>query len=148
MSTYLMEYSPMSEENKDIVRRLIAEGWNGRNFDVIDELCLVNFTMNDPSSPHLANGPESAKAYIGALAAAFPDLHMQVHDLFGEADRVSLRWSAEGTHQGEFNGIAPTNRRICVSGQAIYRIANGKIEEDWIIVDTYGMLQQLGVIPS
>jgi steroid delta-isomerase-like uncharacterized protein len=138
----------MSEENKDIVRRLIAEGWNGRNSAVIDELCSANFTMHDPSAPNLANGPEAAKAYIGALVAAFPDLHMQVHDLFGEADRVSLRWSAEGTHRGEFNGIPPTHKRVCVSGQAIYRLANGKIEEDWIIVDTYGMLQQLGVIPD
>jgi len=143
-----MEYSHMSEGHKNIVRRLIAVGWNGRNFAVIDELCSANFTMHDPSAPHLANGPEAAKAYIGALVAAFPDLHMQVHDLFGEADRVSLRWSAEGTQQGVFNGIPPTNQRVCVSGQAIYRIANGRIEEDWIIVDTYGMLQQLGVIPG
>jgi steroid delta-isomerase-like uncharacterized protein len=138
----------MSEANKHLVRRLITEGWNGRNFAVIDELCSADFTMHDPSAPHLANGPEAAKAYIGALVSAFPDLHMQIHDLFAEADRVSLRWSAEGTHQGDFNGIPPTNRRICVSGQAIYRIANGRIEEDWIIVDTYGMLQQLGVIPG
>jgi steroid delta-isomerase-like uncharacterized protein len=143
-----MEFSHMSEANKHLIHRLITEGWNGRNFVVIDELCSANFTMNDPSAPNLANGPEAAKAYIGALVSAFPDLHMQIHDLFGEADRVSLRWSAEGTHQGDFNGIPPTNQRVCVTGQAIYRIANGKIEEDWIIVDTYGMLQQLGVIPG
>jgi len=138
----------MSEENKNLVRRLMEEAWNGRNFAVIDELCSASFTMYDPSAPKLANGPEAAKAYIGSLVAAFPDIHIRVHDLFGEGDRVSLRWSAEGTHQGELNGVPPTNRRVSVSGQAIYRIANGKIEEDWIIVDTFGMLQQLGVIPG
>jgi hypothetical protein len=35
-----------------------------------------------------------------------------------------------------------------VPGQAINRLANGRIEDDWIIVETYGMLQQLGVIPG
>ncbi len=136
----------MSEENKNLVRRLMAEAWNARHFSVIDELCSASFTMHDPSTPNLSKGPEAAKAYIGALVAAFPDIHLMVHDIFGEGDRVSLRWSAEGTHQGELNGVPPTNRRVSVSGQAIYRIADGKIEEDWIVVDTFGMLQQLGVI--
>jgi steroid delta-isomerase-like uncharacterized protein len=137
----------MSEENKTIIRRLMEEGWNARNFAVIDELCSPNFTMHDPSAPNLANGPEAAKAYIKSLVAAFPNIHIRIHDLIGEGDRVALRWSAEGTHQGELNGVPPTNKRVSVSGQAIYRMANGKIEEDWIIVDTFGMFQQLGVIP-
>lgn len=137
----------MSEANKAMVRRLMEEGWNGRNLDVIDELCSASFTMVDPSAPHLPAGPEAAKAYIASLIAAFPDLRITIHDLFGEADRVSLRWSAEGTHQGDFNGLAPTDRRVCVSGQAIYRIADGRIQDDWIIVDTYGLLQQLGALP-
>ncbi len=138
----------MSEANKYLVRRLMEEAWNGQNLDVIDELCSTSFTMVDPSAPHLAAGPEAAKAYIAAMIAAFPDLQIRIQDLFGEGDRVSLRWSAEGTHRGELNGMAPTHRRVRVSGQAIYRMADGKIEEDWTIVDTYGMLQQLGALPS
>ncbi len=137
----------MSEANKHLVRRLMEEAWNGRNLDVIDELCSASFIMVDPSAPHLAPGPGAAKAYIASMITAFPDLQITIQDLFAEADRVSLRWCAEGTHQGELNGMAPTQRRVCVSGQAIYRIADGMIEEDWIIVDTYGMLQQLGVLP-
>lgn len=138
----------MSEENKTIVRRLIEEVWNGRDLTVVDELCSVTFTMHDPSAPDLAKGPDAAKAYITAMVAAFPDLHMTIHDLLAEGDRVSLRWSAEGTHEGELNGVAPTSHRVSVHGQAIYRIADGMIEEDWIVVDTLGMLQQLGAIPS
>ncbi len=138
----------MSEENKDIVRRLMTEVWNERNFAAIDELCSENFKIYDPSVPNLPTGPDAAKAYIGAFVAAFPDMKIQIHDLFGEGDRVSLRWSAEGTHQGELNGIPATNKRVSVSGQAIYRLAGGKIQEDWIVGDTFGLLQQLGVVPG
>ena len=137
----------MSEANKNLVRRLMEEAWNSRNLEVIDELCSASFTKVDPSASQLAAGPEAAKAYIAAMIAAFPDLQITIQDLFGEGDRVSLRWSAEGQHQGELNGMALTQRRVCVSGQAIYRMADGQIKDDWIIVDTYGMLQQLGVLP-
>jgi steroid delta-isomerase-like uncharacterized protein len=138
----------MSEQNKNIVRELMTEVWNNRNFGAIDELCSETFTIHDPSAPELPKGPEAAKAYIGAFVAAFPDIKIAVHDLFGEGDRVALRWSAEGTHQGELNGIPPTNKQVTISGHAIYRLADGKIEEDWITADSLGLLQQLGVIPA
>ena len=54
---------------------------------------------------------------------------------------------ARGTHKEEWLGIPPTNNPINLTVIEIYRIADGKIAEQWVILDALGMLQQLGVIP-
>jgi predicted SnoaL-like aldol condensation-catalyzing enzyme len=138
----------MSAENKAIIRRLVDEAWNQHKLNVLDEICAPNFIIYDPSVPGLSRGPEGAKQYIGLFSAAFPDIQITADDIFAEGDKVALRWSARGTHKGELMGVAPTGKQVTVTGQAIYRIANGKIEEDWITGDTLGVLQQLGVIPK
>ncbi|MBI4693693.1 MAG: ester cyclase [Gammaproteobacteria bacterium] len=138
----------MSRENEELVRRLMTEVWNERKFDAIDELCSETFVIHDPSAPLLPTGPDAAKLYIGAFIAAFPDAKVEIHDLFAAGDRVALRWSAAGTHRGELNGIPPTHRHVSFTGLAIYRLANGRIEEDWVSADMLGLLQQLGALPG
>jgi predicted ester cyclase len=61
---------------------------------------------------------------------------------------VVCRLTSRGTHQGELQGIPPTGKQITVPGMTINRIVDGKLAEEWVIVDTLGMLQQLGVIPA
>jgi predicted ester cyclase len=138
----------MSAENKAIIRRLIDEVWNQRKLDVLDEIFAPNAVIYDPSVPGLSRGPEGAKQYVRLFCAAFPDTQVTADDIFAEGDKVALRWSSRGTHKGELMGIAPTGKQVTVTGQAIYRLANGKIEEDWIQGDVLGVLQQLGVVPK
>jgi predicted ester cyclase len=81
------------------------------------------------------------------ICSAFPDVKVSVDDLVAENDKVTLRWSSEGTHSGELNGIAPTKRRVAMTGIAIYRFDEGRIVEAWNNSDSLGMLRQLGVVP-
>ncbi|MDQ3870275.1 MAG: ester cyclase, partial [Chloroflexota bacterium] len=53
-----------------------------------------------------------------------------------------------GTHQGEFLGIAPTGKPISAGGMSIYRIADGKIAEEWTLGDLATVLQQIGAMPA
>lgn len=69
-------------------------------------------------------------------------------DALAEGDTVSVRFTGRGTHQGTFNGIPPTGKQITFAGQAIYRIADGKIQEGWALFDALGLLQQLGALPQ
>jgi predicted ester cyclase len=55
---------------------------------------------------------------------------------------------AQGTHQGSFLGIRPTGKNVAVAAWTIDRFTDGKIAESRIIMDTLGMMQQLGIIPS
>lgn len=59
---------------------------------------------------------------------------------------VCLAYTLTGTHQGEFQGIAPTGRRIEVRGVQIGRFENGKIVERWGSTDELGIMRQLGVM--
>ena len=73
---------------------------------------------------------------------------MLVEDLIGEGDRVVARVTTSGTHGGEFMGSPATGKRISVQEVDIFRIEDGRIAEGWTAVDFFGMLTQLGLLPS
>jgi predicted ester cyclase len=79
---------------------------------------------------------------------AFPDLRVTVEDLIAEGGRVAAHLGFRGTHLGESNGIAPTDRRVDCTGIVISRIEGGKIAEDRANFDDLGLMQQLIVIPE
>jgi steroid delta-isomerase-like uncharacterized protein len=135
----------MSEHNKTLVRRVIEEIYNRGNLAAADELAASDLVVHLTSQEIC--GREGAKQYVAALRAAFPDLRMTIEDQIAEGDRVVTRWTARGTHMGEFQGILPTGKQARVAGIDIDRIADGKTVECWSHMDELGMMQQLGVIP-
>ena len=88
-----------------------------------------------------SSGPGSRKA-----RQAFPDLRLTIEQIFGEADRVMAYVRGRATHNGEFIGIPATGSAIEWTATALIRVADSKIAECWVIADTLGILQQLGVI--
>ncbi len=133
------------EENKAIVRRW-GEAFNKKDLAAVDEIFAAKYDGHTPGAE--LNSPESVKELLTVLFTAFPDLHMTVEDLIAEGDKVVIRFTSTGTHQGEYLGIAPTGKQVTGTGIAIYRIVGGKVVEEWAERDTLGMMQQLGVIPS
>jgi predicted ester cyclase len=81
-----------------------------------------------------------------AIRSAFPSHHLSVEDQIAEGDKVVTRVTFHGTHQGQFNGIAPTGKQVKWSGIAMDRIADGKVVEMWHVQNTTGLLQQLGAV--
>jgi len=139
----------MSEQNKALVRRAIEEVWNKGKLEVIDELTASNATFHDPSVPGgKFTGPEGSRQFVQIYRTAFPDVHVTINDQIAEGDQVATRWTATGTHKGELMGIAPTNKRVTVTGTDFERYQGGKLVESWASYDMLGMLQQLGVVAS
>jgi predicted ester cyclase len=136
----------MSEQNKAQVRRVIEEIYNRGDLTVVDEVADTDLVIH--ASPHDIRGREGAKQYVAALRAGFPDLHLTIEDQIAEGDMVVTRWTARGTQAGEFEGIAPTHRKVCVGGTDIDRIIDGKTVECWAQVDQLGLMQQLGVVAA
>src|SRR5215211_7838844 len=112
------------EENKAFVQRYVEEPWNKGNVDILDELCAPNFHLEG------LGGVEEFKAAIRAFRKSFPDLHFTVEEIIAEGDKVAYRWTARGTHQGEYEGIAPTGKTVTTTGITIIRIVDGKVVED------------------
>jgi predicted ester cyclase len=66
---------------------------------------------------------------------AFPDLHVTVEDLVAEGDRLTARVTMRGTHQGAFQGLTPTGKRVEGCAIDMFRISDGKIVEHWGYAD-------------
>ena len=135
----------MSEENKDLVRRYIEECWNRHNIDATDELVSPDY-LNHAASPE--NQRAGAKYSLNWLFSVFPDHHFDIEDAVAEGDKVAVRGTMTGTHEGELLGIAPTGERVVVQQVHWFRVADGKVAEHWAVRDDLGMMRQLGVMPS
>jgi steroid delta-isomerase-like uncharacterized protein len=92
------------------------------------------------------SGPAGAKQAYTRFHAAFPDVQVTIEDMVAEGDKVMVRLTTRGTHQGEFAGIPPTGKQITMTGMEVVRIANGKIVERCANFDQLSFYQQLGVI--
>ncbi len=134
------------EENKAIERRFFEEVVNNGELAVIDELFAANF-VDHSALPGTAADREGTKQFFAMAHSAFPDFHSTLEDMFAEGDKVVQRFTARGTHKGEFMGIPPTGKQVTITGIAIHRITGGKIVENWVSMDMLGALQQLGVVP-
>lgn len=137
-----------AEAHKALIRRW----WDGLNqgnaAELIDEIYAPAYVLHDPSLPEPVSGLEGIHEFITSINEAFPDLHTTVEDLVAEGDRVVQRVTFRGTHQGEFMGVPATGNAVSVWAVVISRFAGGKVAEEWQLVDSLTLMQQLGVIPT
>jgi predicted ester cyclase len=134
-----------TQENKALVRRIFEEGINQNQSSVFDDLIAPSYVNYDLPAP--SPGPEGFKMVIGMFRAAFPDMRVTLEEELAEDDKVTTRGYFTGTHQGDFQGIPPTGKQIKVKYIDVWRVANGKLVENWVRMDQLGLMQQLGVIP-
>lgn len=138
-----------SEANKAISRRFFDEIFGQGKLAAADEIISSGHVNSGPGSlPGLPPGREGTKMFVTAYRSAFPDVHFTIDEQIAEGDMVMTRWTASGTHKGELAGIPPTGKAVTVTGITVDRIMNGQTIASWGIFDQFGMLQQLGVIPS
>lgn len=135
-----------AEENKAIVDRYYEDLWNRWNLALADELLATDITFYG-SLAVMARGIQGFKEYVTMVRTAFPDFHNTIEELIAEGDKVVARLTYRGTHKGDLFGIAPTSKQVMYAGIAIFRIAGGKIVDCWVLGDTMGLMNQLGVIP-
>ena len=136
----------MSAENEALVRRYYEDMCNGRQNDLADVLFAEDHEYHDPAIPG-AEGPDPMVKMVGIFQDGIEG-EWDVHDLFGNGDRVGVRWTLRGEHSGEIMGIPPTGSDIAVEAISVHRIEGGKITETWTVWDFLGFLQQLGALPT
>jgi predicted ester cyclase len=129
--------------NEALVRRFYKDVYVDWNLALVNEVVSPAFTSHDwpEGGP---TGPQAFLDYYAAIRAAVPDARYEVDDLIAQGDRVVVRWRLRGTHVGEFRGIAPTGRAITLKGIAIYRVADGKLMERWVVSDLHNLLEEIG----
>jgi len=135
-----------SEDNKAIVRLTAEEVWSKGNLAIVDEIYAPNFVCHFIVGPDW-RGREGVRQQVTMHRTSFPDWHEHIEDIIGEGDKVVIRFTSRGTHKGEFQGIPPTGKQVNIAEVAIYRIADGKIVEQWGFPDIMGLLRQLSAGP-
>jgi steroid delta-isomerase-like uncharacterized protein len=136
-----------AEENKALLRRLVDEGLHKKNLGIMDELISPSF-VNHSAPAGIPPTRDGYRQYVEMLLASFPDIYLDIEDLIAEGDKVVVRYTVRGTHQGSFMGLPPSGKQFSFTGIGIQRIVDGKFVERWEQADTLGVLQQLGVIPA
>ncbi len=139
----------MSAEAKAIARRWFEAltSLEGTEKAAV-ELLAPDFVGHVPPFPD-AHGPEGYKRFIAGTYGAYPDARFDVEDVIAEGDRVAVRYTLRGTHEGTTRmGVAPTGKEVAASIIGILKLADGKIVEMWTNVDFLGLMQQMGAIPA
>jgi predicted ester cyclase len=141
-----------TEDNKEIVRRIVAEGWNEQNLDTIDELYSPDYVGRWYLPGGEEGGREELKEFMNEVFEGFPDYEMHIEFIHGEDDLVTYGFTGSGTHEGTFMGIPPTETEADVGeatpGHVTSRIEDGVVVEGWSTWDALGLLQALGVLPE
>ena len=135
----------MSESNKELVER-IFQGLNDRNEEIYTELYAPGYGWHFPSNNPKPMSREEEREFVKATWAGFPDLTYTVEETIATDDRVVVRFTASGTHTGDFQGMAPTMRKFESGGLIVMRVKDGKVIEAREEYDMAGMLQQLGAV--
>ncbi len=123
-------YRAFSEQNPDLVDAVLAPAWE----DI-------------PLAPGQEQGPAGIKPIIRMVAAAFPDVHITIHDTIQAPGKVAVRAEISGTHLGELFGIAPTGKQVCFRLHEFHTLAGGLITTTWHMEDWFGLFLQLGQFP-
>jgi predicted ester cyclase len=146
--------SPMSaEENKALIRRSIEEFNQGNATEIsprVDEFFAPDFVLHDPNIQLPAGGihnREDYKQFLSGFMAALPG-QFTIEDLIAEGEKVVLRYTHHGTHQGSWRGVAPTGKAVTFTGTVTYHIVDGKVVEAWQNADNLSVLRQLGLLPT
>jgi steroid delta-isomerase-like uncharacterized protein len=134
-----------------LVRRFFEEAINGHDLDLFDELCSPDYVWHGGSDPGAigdVHGLDRFKAAVGTFFTAFPDLEVTILDTVAADDKVVVRFVERGTHEGTFVGVPATGRPVAFNGIGIYRVAGGKLAEEWFIDDSRAIFEQIGAIPE
>jgi predicted ester cyclase len=136
----------MSEENKTVVRRIVEDYWSNKNPSLVGELLAPNCAVHTPNGDF--QGIAGATLLYDTFATAFPDFRITIDEIVAEGDRVAIRHTFAGTHNGPFGEIAATGNRATVSGMMMFHVAGGKVAEARLTWDTLSLGQQMGALPK
>lgn len=130
------------EKNVALMRSAFATLQTG-DLDACVELLTENFIANLPGLPEPLHGREIWKYGTQTMLAGFPDLRVDIEDIFGAGDKVAVRLRFTGTHEGTFQDVAPTHRPVSFTSVEIYRLEGDKIAEEWVSPDMLGLMGQI-----
>jgi len=135
----------LSQTNATIVRRFTEEVITKGKIDAAAQFVWEDVVEQVPL-PGQRPGLEGLKDILRYMRSGFPDIDFSVKEQISEGDKVASRFEWTGTHQGEFMGVPATGKPVRVWGIVIDRLEDVRIKDTRIIMDTLGLMMQLGAV--
>jgi predicted ester cyclase len=132
-----------SEANKAAVRGCFENASKG-NFGALHEILSPDYVVH----PEEARGVDGLTELVQGYRSALADLSVTIEHQIADGDYVATRSTVRGRHDGELMGAPPTGREVEFTNLTISRCRDGKIEEEWELADTVGLLRQVGALPE
>ena len=129
--------------NIEITKRLFSEVWSGGNLEVLDEIIGEGYVKHwSAFEPTI--GRDQLKQAVKRLRASFPDWHEELDAIKASGDMVFVRWTESGTFTNDIEHIEANGNKVSIAAMGWLRFENGKIVEEWTIVDNWGTQIQIG----
>jgi predicted ester cyclase len=132
-----------TEANESAVRACFENASRG-NFAALGEIVTRDYVLH----PEEAHGPDGLAEMVKGYRSALADLSVTIEHQFSVGDYVATRSTIHGRHEGELMGAPPTGREVAFMSLTISRCRDGKIEEEWELTDSVGLLRQIGALPE
>lgn len=142
---YLSCQTNTGEENADYNRELILlyhEVWNTGQTEKLNDILAPDFVSHYLTDQEW-KGLDGTKTEIANWRALFPDWYEEIVDVIIEKDKVVTRYISTGTHSGRYEDIDSTGTKIRIAEISIYRIKDGKLAEQWCLMDDSALKNQL-----
>jgi steroid delta-isomerase-like uncharacterized protein len=133
-----------SDQNTAIVKQCFADASHG-NRAGLEQILSPDFVIHVPED---YRGVDGLLEMVQTFRSALPDLAVTVDHQFANGEYVASRFTVRGTHAGELLGVPPTGREVAVTGMTVSRCEDGRIAEEWELVDVAGLFQQVGALPE
>jgi predicted ester cyclase len=134
------------EKNIAVARRVYDEVINQGKLEVAEELTTPTTQVHVPFT-HPGHGTPGLQKIASGLREGFPDIRVEIDDIFGVDDRVVVRWkTTRQTHTGEYRGLPPTGKEVRVTAIQVFRLENERIVEFWLEMDQLNAVRQMGVV--
>lgn len=136
------------EWNKLIARRFLKI-WNAGGEALVDDLAAPDILFSHSRLQEPMRGANLLKQVLAQTHESFPDMRIEADEVIAEGEKVVVYWTYRATHRTHvLFGVAPSGKRVQVSGVTLYRIANNRVVHEFGMADTMSLMLQLGAVPA
>ncbi len=132
----------LEEQNKALVLRVYEE-FDKKNFDILDELATPDISLIGLQTFESKTIAE-VKPILSMWYEAFPDYTSTIEEVIAKGDKVAVRLTFSGTHEGEFFGFPASGNTMKYGGIHMWEVKDGKLTGWWAQEDILWLMMQLG----
>lgn len=127
-------------ENRLVAERVFLEKMGQGRFDRLDEIYGPGFVAHGATRVFtLDEDNASGREWRRAV----PDLKVSVLRTVADGELVAVHWRGDGTNSVAAQGLPGTGARLSMDGMTFFRFANGRIVEEWSVMDMASVMRQL-----